>query len=300
MMRTPSPFERPRTGTARALATAATAWLCLVALLSLASAQAPALVPTYAFVQEAEPIVFRLTPGTDARWLDTIGLVDQGPLSIAFRDGQERGFRLAFRLASDEPTTIRRFVLGDATGDFVTTELGIVTVVPALATGEAPLRRRAAARFGAGPLLHAWRLVNETGAPQVVRSLAFAPAGVARPVVVARVRAAGEGTEELLAWLDRLRDDLAELVPEGREAAPARVEAALRERLPVADVRDPHALGLILAPGETLDLVLTSASFALDLSEVRVVADPILHGVGPDGNAWAGSLSQPVRAGPWP
>lgn len=300
MILTRSRLGRPHFGAAPALSLAFAAVLFLAALPSVARAQGPALVPTYAYVQEAEPIAFTLTSGTSERWLDAIGLVEDGPLSIAFREVSDGGFRLAFRLAGDDAMTIRRLVLGDATGAFVAADVGIVTVVPAVATGEVPLRRRAAARFGDGPLIHAWRLVNETEDPQVVRSLAFAPTDVGRSVVVALLRPSGDVSEELLPWLDRLRADLAELVPEGRSAPPERIEAALRERLPRDAVRDPGSLGLILAPGATLDLVLTSASFALDLSEVRVLADPILHGVGADGRSWTGSLSEPVRAGRWP
>ena len=301
MILAPSRLGRPLRGAAPARSSALGIVMVLALLLPIG--RAPAFVPTYAFVQEAEPIVFTLAPGTDDRWLDAIGTVEEGRLSLAFADRREGGVRLAFRLAGDEPRTIRSLLLGDPGGSFAEADLGLVTVVPAQILGGVPLRRRATAHFGRGPLLRGWRVVNETNDVQTVQSLAFAPPGVARPVVIARVVHAGDGGrdgDDLLAWLEALRGDLAERIPGGRHATPERVEAALRERLDATWLRDPQALDLTLAPGDAVDLVLTSASFALDLRAARILADPILSGVDAHGIRWSGSLSEPVRAGPWP
>lgn len=287
--------SHPSAGALRAAAA-----LVAAALLGATSAQAPTVEPTFAYVQEAEPIVLTLAPDVSTRWLDAIGTVTQGRLSIAFTDRLDRGIRLAFRLAGDEPATVRSLLFGDPFGAFTEVDVGELTIVPAVPTGPSPLRRRGTVRYGEGAILQAWRLENDTDVPQQIDTLTYASRNVARPAIVVRVVPSDGSLDDLTDWLERLQRALTARLPSGRRAAPPVVEDALRELLPEGALRDPTVLGLMLAPGESVDLVLTSASFAVDLSRVNVLADPLLGGSDPRHGAWQRSLSKPLRIGSQP
>lgn len=296
------PLRARRTGRSRPSAGALRAAVFVVAALAggTTSGQGPVVEPTFAYVQEAEPIVLTLAPEASTRWLDAIGTVAQGRLSIAFTERLERGVRLAFRLAGNEPATVRRLLFGDPTGAFAEVDVGELTIVPAVPTGPSPLRRRSTVRYGEGAILQAWRLENDSEVAQQIDTLTYASPSVARRVIVVR-RVPSEGAHDALPrWLDRLRPALAARVPSGRGATPSTVEDALLDLLPAGTLRDPTALGLVLEPGEAVDLVLTTASFAVDLSRANVLADPLLGGSDPRHGAWLRSLSEPLQIGHQP
>lgn len=268
------PAGHPRRGRAAPLPVLlALAWAALLAAAPTLAQSAPAIVPTYALVQEAEPVPFPAAPTATLADVRGVGVVAPPQLSVGGFRIEDDVLHVTFRLAGDEPVTFDRLVLAMDDG---TVHRGVpagrVTVHPAPMPGS-ELAVAGHVWSPDGALIGAWLFENRGDRPVVLRTLDYAPAGVARPFLLARAFPAPWRMAGFDAWVDEVQGVLSGAPLVVAEGAPADVERLLRSALE-ADVREGGDLGLELAPGDAVAVALTPASFEGDASRGRLVLDP--------------------------
>jgi hypothetical protein len=273
-------------------------WVALAAG-SIAAANEPLLRPVHAFVLEGDAVDLPWAHGAGPGDLDTLGIVTEDGIELAWSERRPEALRLVFRSAADGPRSVRSLDAVTPAGAETRLLFGSIVVVPT----PAPVRTGLAVAFGAhdgeGALIRSLRIENRGDEAQRLRSLAFASPGVGRgPLVVAQVAAAAPRSTGLVPRLPELRASLAERLSDARALPAEATEEALRELLPGASYVAPDALALDLGPGEAIDLLLTRANYAVDLASVHVLSTLVLSGSDADGRPWTMRLSTPVRAGP--
>jgi hypothetical protein len=266
---------------------------------SIAGASEPLLQPVHAFVLEGDAVDLPWAPGAGPADLDTLGVVTADGIELAWSERRPEALRLVFRSAVDSPRSVRSLDAITPAGAETRLLFGSIVVAPTPAPVQTGLSVAFSAHDGEGALLRSLRIENRGEEAQRLRSLAFASAGVGRgPLVVAQVAADAPDSTGLVPRLPELRAALAERLSDARALPAEATEAALRELLPDASYVDPDALAIDLAPGEAVDLLLTRANYAVDLTSVHVLSTLLLSGSDADGRAWTMRLSTPVRAGP--
>lgn len=270
-----------------------------VAALSIARANPPLVQPVHAFVLEGDAVDLPWAEGAAPSDLDALGIVTDDGLEFAWSERRPEALRLVFRSAATGPRSVHSLTSSTAEGAETNLAFGSIVVVPT----PAPVRTGLAEAFGAhdgeGVLIRSLRIENRGDAPQRLASLAFAREGVGRgPLVVAHVPADAPVATGLVPRLPELRAALAERLSDARALPADEAERVLRELLPGASFVDPDALAVDLDPGEALDLMLTRANYAVDLTTVHVLSTLLLSGSDVDGRPWTIRLSTPVRAGP--
>ena len=256
-----------------ALARAALAGAALAGAATAIGQSAPALVPTYALVQEAEAVPFLVAPTATLASVRGVGVVAPPKLSVGgFRiDGDL--LHVTFRLAGDEPVSFDRLVLAMDDGTVHRdVPVGRITVHPAPMPGS-ELDVASQIMSPDGGLIGAWLFENRGDRPVVVRTLDYAPDGTARPFLLARTFAAPWRLAAFEAWIDEVQGVLSSAPLVVAEGAPAEVERLLRVDLQ-RDVRSGGDLGVELAPGDALAVALTPASFEAHVAGGQLVLDP--------------------------
>lgn len=265
--------RRPRGGRPAPLAVLALAWSALFAAAPALAQSAPALVPTYALVQEAEPVPFPAAPTATLADVRGVGIVAPPQLSVGGFRVERDVLYVTFRLAGDEPVSFDRLLL--ATNDGTVhreVPVGRVTVHPAPMPGS-DLAVAGQVWSPDGAVIGAWLFENRGDGPVVLRTLDYAPDGVARPFLLARAFPAPWRMAEFDAWVDEVQGVLSGAPLVVAEGTPEEVESLLRTALE-PDVREGGDLGLELAPGDAIAVALTPASFERDASRHRLVLDP--------------------------
>lgn len=255
------------------LAVLALAWAAVIAAAPALAQSAPALVPTYALVQEAEPVPFPAVPTATLADVRGVGVVAPPRLSVGGFRVEGDVLHVTFRLAGDEPVSFDRLLLVMDDGTVHReVPVGHVTVHPAPMPGS-ELAVAGQVWSPDGALIGAWLFENRGDRPVVLRTLDYAPEGVARPFLLARAFPAPWRMAAFDAWVDELQGVLSAAPLTVAEGSPEEVERLLRTALE-ANARDGGDLGLELAPGDAVAVALTPASFAGDASRGRLVLDP--------------------------
>jgi hypothetical protein len=271
---------------------------CLAAVLAPASWASDGLVrPTYAFVLEAEAIDLPWRSGAGPASLDGLSLESRDGLELAWFEARDDALRLVFRSAGDGPHVVAPMRALTPEGREVPLGSTMLTVVPMPPPSPTGLVVTAVVHDGDGVLVRAIRIENHGGQVQRLRSLVFAPDVVARGPVIVRHHAGDDPHPALIPWLDRLRAELAGRLPDARSRPASATETVLRDVLPAGASRDPAELGVRLAPGDAVDLIVTRANFDVDLTDVHVIASPLLRGDDAASDPWTIHLPDAIRIG---
>ena len=295
-----SPGARPHAPARAPLAAA----LFVAALASGLSGQARAepgfaFEPLAAHVQEAERVAFRSAAAGDVLSdLSSMGTVEAGALSIAEYAVAGDVLEVVFRLAGNDPVELRRLALVDADGRVHDISVGRVVVRPAVDAAATPLVGRGAIAYGDGVVLGAWLFENESDDPVVLREIDLAPAGIARPFVLARTSRTVPSFGAFERWVDAGRRAILATYDGSPAAPPAAVEAALRAAFPPDEIRRPSAPELRIPAGGAVALMLTPASLAVDLGTTALLLDVRMVVRTADGDARARFLPHLVRFAP--
>lgn len=295
-----SPCARPHAPAGAALAAA----FILTALAGALGGQAHAepgfaFEPLVAHVQEAERIAFRSTAAGDPLSdLSSVGTVEAGALSIAEYTVSGDVLEVVFRLAGSEPAELRRLALVDADGRIHDVPVGHVVVRPAVNAAATPLVGRASIAYGDGVVLGAWLFENESDGPVTLRELDLAPAGVARPFMLARTSQRVPSFDAFERWVETGRRAILATYEGSPSAPPSAVESALRAAFPSDEIRRPSAPELHVPAGGSVALMLTPASLDVDLATTALQLDIRMVVRTADGDDRARFLPHVVRFDP--
>ena len=272
----------------RSLANRLAALAAVVALPVVAAQRAPALVPTVASVQEAEPVPFRPAPGSDLSRVRGVGVVDEPALSVAWFDARDGLLWVSFRLAGQRPVDVDRLTVATSDGSVHDVAVGSVAIRPA-ADPDAPLAAIAALVESAPPpsaRTAAWLFQNRSDETVRVATVAYAPSGAGRGVVLARTFGDAGPRDGFGAWVRTVEDVAAVAWAAAEAGSPQALEAALRRSF----AGDLHAVdvvgtvtGIELAPGQSIGLVVTSAAFTGPVAHATLFIDPAITTVSEDG-----------------
>jgi hypothetical protein len=255
--------------------------------------------PLVAHVQEAERVAFRSAVAGDALSdLSSVGTVEAGPLSIAEYDVAGDVLEVVFRLAGSDPAEVRRLALVGADGRVHDVPVGQVVVRPAVDAAATPLVGRAAIAYGDGVVLGAWLFENASDSPAVLREIDLAPAGAARPFVLARTRRHVPSFATFERWVETARRAILATYEGSPSAPPSAVETALRAAFPPDEIRRPSAPELHVPAGGAVALMLTPASLAVDLATTALQLDVRIVVRTEDGEERARFLPHVVRFAP--
>jgi len=278
----------PRRTRLRSVANRLSALAAAVVLPVVAAQQAPAVVPTVASVQEAEPVPFRPAPGTDLSRVRGVGVIAESALSVAWFDARDGLLWVAFRLAGQRSVDVDRLTVATSDGSVHDVAVGSVAIRPA-ADPDAPLAAISELVESAPPpsdRTAAWLFQNRSDETVRVATVAYAPSGAGRGVVLARTFGAPDPREAFDAWVRTVEDVAAVAWAAAEARSPQALEAALRRSF----AGDLHGVdevgsfaGIELAPGQSMGLVVTSAAFAASVGDATLFIDPAITTVSENG-----------------
>ena len=250
----------------------------LTVLATAAVAQTPILVPTYAYVQEAEPIAFLRHPeGPSMAGIRGVGILGDERLSIGWFETSEEVLTVSFRLVGDEPASLDGLVLVDGDDIHENVPAGRATIVPAVLSVRDVLRFPYVEMDETGGSA-AGIVTNVADRPVTLRRIEMVPHGEAGRLPVL-IHEDDEPFDAFVAWeraLSSASDALPTRTPPGtppEPGFPTRLAARMDADGPPLRWVDPAAADLVLPAGASFFWALTPASFRSDVRAATVISD---------------------------